>query len=80
MYFLAPLVCALLVSGALYKTKEVWPKAAYDLLTAEKKNEAEQLLQFEKTLNAQVKTGHISALEAKNQLQAAKVQVAMDLS
>ena len=78
MYFLAPLVVALVFSGALYKTKEVWPKAAYNLLTEKVSNKAERLLQYGKALKKQVADGKITQLEANNRYIAAEKQVATD--
>jgi len=37
MKVLAPIVLILALSGALYKTKEVWPKADYDAAADAKK-------------------------------------------
>ena len=37
MKLLAPIVLILALSGALYKTKEVWPKADYEAVAAGKK-------------------------------------------
>ena len=78
MYFLAPLVVALVVSGALYKTKEVWPKASYDLLTEKASNKVERLLEVGKFLRRQVTEGKITEQEAQNRFIAAEKQVAID--
>ena len=79
MYFLAPLVYALVFSGALYKTKEVWPKKAYDLLTEKKgTNKAAELIKLRSNLNKAVKDGKISPQAAKNRFLAAEKQIALE--
>ena len=79
MYFLAPLVLALVVSGALYKTKEIWPKAAYDLLTEKGASKVTKILQLQKDLNKAVSEGKITQQEAQHRFIAAEKQVAMDM-
>ena len=78
MYFLAPLVYALVFSGALYKTKEVWPKKAYDLLTEKGSNKAAELIKLRSNLNKAVKDGKISPQAAKNRFLAAEKQIALE--
>ena len=79
MYFLAPLVLALVVSGALYKTKEIWPKAAYDMLTEKGPSAVTKILQLQKDLNKAVSEGKITQQEAQHRFIAAEKQVAMDM-
>ena len=78
MYFLAPLVYALVFSGALYKTKEVWPKKAYDLLTEKGSNKAAELLKLKTNLDKAVREGKITQQTAKNRFLAAEKQIALE--
>ena len=78
MYFLAPLVYALVFSGALYKTKEVWPKKAYDLLTEKSSNKAAELIKLKTNLDTWVKEGKITPQTANNRWLAAEKQIALE--
>ena len=79
MYLLAPLVYALVFSGALYKTNEVWPKKAYDLLTEKKgTNKAAELLKLKTNLDKAVREGKITQQTAKNRFLAAEKQIALE--
>ena len=78
MYFLAPLVYALVFSGALYKTKEVWPKKAYDLLTEKGTNKAEELIKLRSNLDKAVREGKITQQTAQNRWLAAEKQIALE--
>ena len=78
MYFLAPLVYALVFSGALYKTKEVWPKKAYDLLTEKGTNKAAALLKLKTNLDTAVKEGKLTPQAANNRWLAAEKQIASE--
>ena len=78
MYFLAPLVYALVFSGALYKTKEVWPKKAYDLLTKKGSNKAAELIKLRTNLDKAVREGKITQQTAQNRWLAAEKQIASE--
>ena len=79
MYFLAPLVYALVFSGALYKTKEVWPKKAYDLLTEKKgSNKAAELIKLRSNLDKAVREGKLTQQAAQNRWLAAEKQIALE--
>ena len=78
MYFLAPLVYALFFSGALYKTKEVWPKASYDLLTEKSSNKAAELIKLRSNLDNAVRTGKITQQTAQNRWLAAEKKIALE--
>ena len=78
MYFLAPLVYALVFSGALYKTKEVWPKKAYGLLTEKGSNKAAELIKLKSNLDKAVKEGKITPQAADNRWLAAEKQIALE--
>ena len=78
MYFLAPLVYALIFSGALYKTKEVWPKASYDMLTEKGSNKAAELIKLRSNLDKAVREGKITQQAAHNRWLAAEKKIALE--
>ena len=61
MYFLAPLVLAVALSAALYKTQEVWNKTAFELYV----NPTKEVVADVAALRQRVLAGQMSAEQAE---------------